>query len=146
VKEKNPHFLFLMETKMRTEYLQRLRIKFGYEGLFTVDPLGKSGGLALFWKNSRELQIQNFSSRHINATVSLTGSVFSWTLNYFYGHPKQGQRESSWQLLAFLSSLSNQAWICIGDFNEIIDNSEKSGGSFSGGFSDGSIQKYSYWV
>jgi hypothetical protein len=48
VKEKNPHFLFLMETKIRTEYLQRLRIKFGYEGLFTVDPLGKSGGLALF--------------------------------------------------------------------------------------------------
>jgi hypothetical protein len=47
VKDKRLTFLFLMETKMKKELLQRMRSKMGFEGLFTVEPVGRSGGLAL---------------------------------------------------------------------------------------------------
>lgn len=45
---KQPHFLFLMETKVSLFKLQRLRSSLGFEGMIQVDPVGRSGGLALF--------------------------------------------------------------------------------------------------
>jgi len=41
-----PHFLFLIETKVRSDYLQRVRIICGFEGLFMMDPLGKKLGIS----------------------------------------------------------------------------------------------------
>lgn len=49
VKEKKPNILFLMETISRKQHLEWLRVKLGFDGLFVVDPIGRSGGLALFW-------------------------------------------------------------------------------------------------
>ncbi len=36
---------------------------------FVVEPVGRSGGLALLWKEEKEVEIYNFSRRHINAIV-----------------------------------------------------------------------------
>ena len=35
-------------------------MKLGFEGLFVVEPRGKSGGLALLWKERNVLEIQNY--------------------------------------------------------------------------------------
>jgi hypothetical protein len=51
VKEKQPNILFL-------------RTKMGFYGVFLVDSVGRSGGLALFWDKESELSISNFSRRH----------------------------------------------------------------------------------
>jgi hypothetical protein len=56
VKEKVT-LLFLMETKVRNKAMQRLRVSLGFDGLLTVDPVGKSGGLVLMWKNANEVKI-----------------------------------------------------------------------------------------
>lgn len=40
VKTKKPHFLFLIETKVKSEVLQRIRCSLGFVGLFQVDPVG----------------------------------------------------------------------------------------------------------
>jgi hypothetical protein len=48
VREKHPHFLFLIEMKVRSDYFKRIHIMCGFEGLFTVDPVGQNGGLTLF--------------------------------------------------------------------------------------------------
>jgi hypothetical protein len=47
VKTKQPIFLFLMETKLQSNKLHALRSSMGYEGLFSIDPIGEKGGLAL---------------------------------------------------------------------------------------------------
>ena len=49
-KEKKPEVVFLMETRCRNIKVERIRVKLGFEGLFVVKPRGKSGGLALLWK------------------------------------------------------------------------------------------------
>jgi hypothetical protein len=49
--------------------MERLRIKLEFSGLFVVGPVGRSGGLALMWKEEREWEIYNFSRRHINAII-----------------------------------------------------------------------------
>jgi hypothetical protein len=55
VKEKHPNIVFLMETIMRNTKLQVLRRQLGFDGLLTVEPVGKSGGLALLWRVEEEV-------------------------------------------------------------------------------------------
>jgi hypothetical protein len=129
VKDKSPTLLFLIETKANKERLQFMRCKMGFEGLFTVDPVGKSGGLALFWRNSKEVDIVNFSLRHINANITMFRTNHPWKLKCFYGHPDWWQRGESWHLLSHLGSLSPHQWLCLGDFNEISNWYEKEGGA-----------------
>ena len=51
----------------------------------------------------------------------------TWRLTGFYGAPERAKRKESWQLLRTLVVLSNLSWCCIGDFNDILHQSEKSG-------------------
>ncbi|XP_059441902.1 uncharacterized protein LOC132174228 [Corylus avellana] len=74
--------------------MEELRVKLR----FAVDPVGRSGGIALLWKDVDVLEIQNFSRRHINVTVTCQDTAK-------YGIP----------------------WPCLGDFNEIVAQEEKSG-------------------
>ncbi|KAL5819516.1 hypothetical protein ACOSQ4_023358 [Xanthoceras sorbifolium] len=53
-----------------------------------------------------------------------------WRLTGFYGNPNASQRIHSWTLLRRLRGLSSLPWLCGGDFNEILSDSEKMGGSF----------------
>jgi hypothetical protein len=44
-------------------------VKLGFEANFVVDSIGRSGGLTLLWNLETNVEVQNFSRRHINATV-----------------------------------------------------------------------------
>lgn len=37
----------------------------------------------------------------------------------FYGHPEALKRNSNWDLLSMLKPKNDEAWFCVGDFNEI---------------------------
>jgi exonuclease III len=71
VREKKPKLVFIVETKMHHHRLDFLKAKLGMENLFGVDSVGKGGGLCLLWKNGVEVNIQNYSRRHINAEVKM---------------------------------------------------------------------------
>lgn len=91
---------------MRNEKLQRTWVKLVFEGLLTVEPIGRSGGLAFLWKDLGEVDIINYSLRHICASIKLRGSDFQWKFTGFYGNPNRALREDSWHLLNHLSSYS----------------------------------------
>ncbi|GLT53039.1 hypothetical protein SLA2020_263360 [Shorea laevis] len=129
VKEKRPRFLFLMETKIRQKRMHLIRNKIGFDGMVAVDSIGLSGGLALLWQEANEVSIQNYSLRHISVVITTIDSVRSWRLTGFYGHPDWASREESWQLLSYLHTFQPHDWLCVGDFNEITDHSEKKGGA-----------------
>lgn len=50
LKTQKPDFLFLSETISNASSIETLRIKFGFAQCFAVDRVGRSGGLAIFWK------------------------------------------------------------------------------------------------
>lgn len=87
MKEKQPKLVLLMETKLQTHMFDRLKIKLGFESVFMVDSVGRSGGLALFWSNEVEVDIQNYRRRHINVVVKLDSTSPPWKFTGFYGHP-----------------------------------------------------------
>lgn len=107
--------------------MEILRVKLGFEGMFVVDPIGRSGGLGLFWKEKDILEIQNYSRMHINAVVKTGEGTSEWKLTSFYGQPDWTKRQESWSLLRHLKQFSPSPWLCIGDYNEIMDQSEKVG-------------------
>jgi hypothetical protein len=129
IKDKKPNLVFLMETKLMNKETLYLKNKFSFDNLFTVDCIRRSGGLALFWRNSDEVEIQNYSTWHISAVIKATNDRHNWRFTRFYGHPETAKRKITWQLLHHLSSFQPTPWLRVGDINEITHQTEKYGAS-----------------
>ncbi|KAL0403885.1 UNVERIFIED_CONTAM: putative mitochondrial protein [Sesamum radiatum] len=127
LRENNPSLVFLAETKCSLRCIESLKRQFDMNG-FGVPSIGKSGGLAVLWVKSTNIQLQNYSQNHIDLTVELEEGQPGWRFTGIYGEPDVNRRVITWQLLSRLRALSCRAWLCAGDFNEILDNSEKLGG------------------
>uniref|UniRef100_A0A803QQ69 Reverse transcriptase n=1 Tax=Cannabis sativa TaxID=3483 RepID=A0A803QQ69_CANSA len=127
VKDYHPEMIFLSETRLNDVAMERIRVVLGFDGCFVVAAKGKSGGLALLWKEPFEVNVKSFTVSHIDAMVE-NGLGFSWRFTGFYGSPDPGGRKDSWLLLERLRDMLQGAWVCGGDFNEIIKAKEKKGG------------------
>ena len=74
-------------------------------------------GLALYWRNSIDLDVDTYSKNYIDAIVN-KGKEDAWRLTGFYGEPITHKRYESWDLLCNLNNLMKLPWLCAGDFNE----------------------------
>ncbi|KAF4354333.1 hypothetical protein F8388_022995 [Cannabis sativa] len=118
----------LFVSELSRSQAQRLSatLQFG-ENFWSVDRVGLSGGLLLMWKEEVTVRVDSSSPGHILAMIA--GKDFlPWALTCFYGNPEASQRKFSWELLRNISREVQGAWLCIGDFNEIVSLAEKVGG------------------
>ena len=122
-----PDFLFLMETKQKDVYVKGLQQSLGYDHLFTVEPVGLSGGLAVMWKDSYSVSVLSSDKRIIDMEVKL-GSI-KFFLTCVYGDPVTAKRQEVWDRLVDIGLVRDEAWILAGDFNELMSNEEKLGGA-----------------
>jgi hypothetical protein len=76
-----------METKLRRDKISFLGGNLGFDYVFMVDCVGRTGGLSLFWRVEVTLEIQNYSNRHINAVVKEPHGGFLWKFIGFYRNP-----------------------------------------------------------
>ena len=124
----NPRFLFLSETKNNFSFMQDFKFEFGYDNLFTVEPAGRSGGLALFYMDDSEVNIEFSNERMIDIAAKIEGHKIFMT--FVYGDPVVEYRERVWERLMRISLRRIGPWLMVGDFNEITSNLEKrEGGS-----------------
>ncbi|XP_074362922.1 uncharacterized protein LOC141703019 [Apium graveolens] len=127
VQQHEPSFVFLCETlcgKVRMEKIQR---ELNYEGMVVVEAQGKSGGMALLWKQENQATLLSFSNYHIDIETKSFG-VGSWRFMGFHGEPNRSNRRKTWDLLRNLSRDSNLPWCVMGDLNNIVSQSDKRGG------------------
>ena len=129
MKEKKPDLVFLMETKLQACRIEIVPRCIGFGNVFVVDNIGKSGSLAFFWNSEVNVEIQNYSRRHINALVRTNCTGYHWKFTGFYGHPEAAKRKDLWALLRHLGILEPLAWLSMGDYNETIEDAEKVGSS-----------------
>lgn len=126
-KDFSPDILFLMETKNPEGVVLKAVEGLNFIHSSIVPPHGHGGGgLALFWKQDIEIEIISSCDNFVDTKVTSHGNVFFAT--FVYGDPDQGKRKAVWEDLKVLASDRETSWYVSGDFNELVDNSEKKGG------------------
>ena len=92
--------------------------------MFFVPRINRGGGLALYWWSSIDVNVDNFSKNHIDAIIN-KGKDDDWRFTSFYGEPTTHLRHESWSLLCDLNNRLSLPLMWLGDFSELISNSEK---------------------
>jgi len=131
-----PDIVFLMETKL-SEIDKNVPFKLcsdilpNYLLVNCSRNKGKRyGGLAMIWKDDVKLTIINQNHMSIDCYVSSYDFSSNWRAIGVYGYPYTSQKKLTCN---FINSLSNDnhsdRWLIFGDFNLIVNNSEKIGGN-----------------
>ncbi|CAN7119404.1 unnamed protein product, partial [Brassica rapa subsp. narinosa] len=85
-----------------------------------------SGGLALIWTDNIKVEILESSENIIDTKVAFKGS--SSFISFIYGAPSVENRAAVWAEISRIGTNRDLPWLLTGDFNEILDNTEKVGG------------------
>ena len=128
VRAKDPSVMFIAETWADEARLKDIKRKLEFDHLFVVPRINRGGGLALFWRNSIDVNVETSSKYHIDSIIN-KGREDAWRFTGFYGELATHLRHESWTKLRQLNSRFNLPWLCAGDFNEIVRSEEKCGGS-----------------
>ncbi|KAK4260996.1 hypothetical protein QN277_004052 [Acacia crassicarpa] len=84
-----------METKQKAKVVRKVRRKCGFNEDWIVNPVGKSGGLALWWSDGLIVNILSSSSNIIHTSVS-SGTFSTPAYITFYGPTDEGDRLLCW--------------------------------------------------
>ncbi|MBA0817793.1 hypothetical protein Gohar_025736, partial [Gossypium harknessii] len=123
----NPDLIFPSETKMSANEFQSVQNKCKWQNGLTVNSEGRSGGLAMMWRDGMNVSIQKYFKYHIDSMVKLENNK-TIRVTGFYGHTNPNHRSSSWDILRRVGELVREEWVVGGDFNAILNDAEKEGG------------------
>lgn len=127
IRQERPDIIFLCETISNKVQMERIRLKIQFQGMIVVEPQGRSGGLALLWRESDQEKLLSLSKNHIDVELTIR-DLPPWRLTGFYGEPDRNLRRRTWDLLRHLARDSNLPWCTIGDLNNIVSQLDKRGG------------------
>ncbi|XP_057760091.1 uncharacterized protein LOC130980424 [Arachis stenosperma] len=132
LKQQAPNLVFLMETRRKTDELNRIRNRGRMGNIAGIDCEGdgrsRAGGLAVMWDSSIVLEVSSMSLNHIDMRVKVAEAGQQWRVTGFYGNSDAANKQKSWDLLSSLGKSQNMPWLVFGDFNQILEQKEKTGG------------------
>jgi hypothetical protein len=102
--------------------------RLGFFLISQVAASGSSGGLALAWHPRVELECFASDKNSISTWCFSDPSHSPWILSCVYGPPNRRDRRAFWDSFASIGEGFEASWLCIGDFNSVVDQTKKSGG------------------
>ena len=119
-----PDFFFILETRLSKGRGRQILSNWGFTGYSEVPREGLSGGLALGWTQDWEVSILLQNRHFIHSQITnIQGEVF--TVTFLYGHPNIAHRQLIWNELQSFGRQITQRWVCIGDFNQVLQETDK---------------------
>ncbi|CAB4286404.1 unnamed protein product [Prunus armeniaca] len=100
-----PDIVVLLETKTRRHRYEYLKRQLGMEFLFAVEPRGLSGGLCMFWRDFQQVELIKYADFCIEALLYDPDLQLKWIRR------------------------CPEPCLCLGDFNDILEATEKKGGN-----------------
>lgn len=124
----SPNIIFLCETKNQKKFLNGFKRKIGFEEMALVDPVGKAGGLAVFWKKATNVLDVLSTPFTLELMLNIDNDAGTWWCIFVYASTDDNMRKNQWDFLTNRSKIWGKNKVLIGDFNDIISNDEKWGG------------------
>ncbi|CAL1354531.1 unnamed protein product [Linum trigynum] len=128
MKRVTPQLVFLMETKQTKEENESTRRELGFEegDSWSTDHShgGRAGGISHWWKEGMNVIIMSLSFNHIDARV-VEDNGFVWRFSGVYGWPETQDKYKTWEVIDRLTEQWTGAWLCGGDFNQVLSPTEK---------------------
>ncbi|XP_062014482.1 uncharacterized protein LOC133731021 [Rosa rugosa] len=121
--------IFLIEIRQSDETISKRQSDLKYADSFAVSPVGNSGGLALLWKNTVSVVVLPSNKNFIDSVVSFVAEGFQCKITWMYGNPHTNEKSSFWYSMFRRFSPVSTPWLCLGDFNDILNAFEKWGGA-----------------
>lgn len=119
--------LFLSETMVNKNVVEKLKDKFGFDSAIGVNSSGLSGGLCLYWNSVNvSFSLISLCKNHICGDLVMSGRI-SWCFVGIYGWPDAAGKCKTWKLIRELSENYDSSLLFGGDFNEILSYEEKEG-------------------
>ena len=128
IHESNPKIVFQSETKSKSPRINKIKSRLNFANYYYVEPIGRAGGLALFWRLRVELEIVYFDKNMITAFVYSGPPNSPWLLFAIYRPCRRNKRTIFWEMLKNMVLSFSGPWIIIGDLNCIKRAAEKQGG------------------
>jgi hypothetical protein len=115
-----PQTCFILETEVSGSRVSSLRWSFGLRNCLSIDSVGLSGGLALFWDESINVTLLSQGECYFDVVIKEDPGVTPWRATFIYGEPRVENRGDMWDLLRDLCGVWSGPWMVIGDFNEVM--------------------------
>lgn len=75
--------MFIIETKVNSKKMERIRKKCGFENGIDISVEGSRRGLSLGWKESISVNLKSFSNPHIDVEVMEENGEAEWNSQVF---------------------------------------------------------------
>jgi hypothetical protein len=125
IRKHSPDVIFLYETKIDPSVACIIMNRLSFFFMTHVPPIGTKGGLLLTWRHGVELECFATNMYNISAWCYSDPSYYPWLLACIYGSPYYSSRAQFWDDIMSIEDKYSRPWLCLGDFNMILDQSEK---------------------
>ena len=96
-----------------------------FDHMLVVEAKSIASGLCIMWKEGLSIRDVEFNKNLMAVMVS--DSVCDWLFVGFYWPPYFSKKRKAWENLTALLESHQGPWICIGDFNLVLNDDETVG-------------------
>ncbi|XP_026458705.1 uncharacterized protein LOC113359254 [Papaver somniferum] len=113
--------------------MRTLLAPFRYPNIIYLQPVGRSGGLVLMWKNGFVCDIVGSDDNMFRAIVQSNPNEQEWLFSCMYGYCDYSKKKNQWEFIKDIGSNINQSWVLLGDLNfHLQDNTSHDSSSSYG--------------
>ena len=122
--------MVIIETRVSDYRAEEVIKGLPFDGFAILETIGFTGGIWLLWNSFMvHVEVLSLTEQEIHAPLQVQSLPSSWILSAIYASPKFKNRCILWENLEKVSDHHDLLWILMGDFNEVLEESEKFGGN-----------------